>query len=156
MPDPYHAERDDKRLLLAESAEEYFEYINSRDYVVMWSAYQKDGLDDAGFNTLMELGSGPVSMSKETKYYCAITRNGESLYAHCARKKPINYSQMEADTLFTFGNRQDSKEVPVVYVGHTDCSAGKSGLNVVVFDPVANKVIDSVNISLNSHKISRL
>ena len=64
--------------------------------------------------------------------------------------------EAEADTLFSFGKGlQASQAKNGVHVGAKEYSKGQSDLNIVVFDPRINAVIDSVNINLDTAALTR-
>ena len=151
----YRINVDDLQLRQEREPEGYFNYINSRDYVVMWNAFCDNGLASTGFDALMLQAGFSETASENAKSYCALTRKGETLFDK-ASSKQINHSEAEADTLFSFGKGlQASQAKNGVHVGAKEYSKGQSDLNIVVFDPRINAVIDSVNINLDTAALTR-
>lgn len=139
----------------AQTADEYFDYLRNKDYIIAWNAYSETSLSGTALPELLKnMGIEQNEMPEGPRYY-AVARGDQLLYGRASDEKS-NDSYMTEDTLFSFGRgiAKSSNNIGV-HVGRTEYSVGNKGMNLAVYDPVTRTVVDSVNIDLETGEITR-
>lgn len=151
----FSRELNNTMMKTAKNLDEYFTYLQNQDYIIAWNAYSKTALSETSLPHYLKTMDLDPSEIKEENWYCAVTRGGQPLYQKSFSKKP-NDTYMVEDALFSFGSGiTGSRNAIGVHVGRKEYSVGKTGVNLVVYDPISRKVVDSVNIDLNTGTIKR-
>lgn len=139
----------------AANTDEYFDYLQNQDYILAWNAYSETPLSETALPDFLKTAGINRPQVRQKQYYTAVTQGGELLYRKVSDDRP-NDSYMTADTLFSFGDGIIGSTNPIgVHAGKKEYSIGKSGLNLLVYDPVSRTVVDNVNINLDTGDISR-
>ena len=140
---------------ITENVDEYFNHLRKMDYIIAWNAYSETPLSETALpEFLRSLGIDSVGI-KEENWYCAVTKGELLLYEKALDIRP-NDSYMVDDMLFSFGDGIiESTNRIGIHVGRKECSAGDTGVNLIVYDPVSQTVVDSVNIDLDTKDIKR-
>lgn len=139
----------------AANTDEYFDYLQNQDYILAWNAYSETPLSETALPDFLKTAGINRPQVRQKQYYTAVTQGGELLYRKVSDDRP-NDSYMTADTLFSFGDGITGSTNPIgVHAGKKEYSIGKSGLNLLVYDPVSRTVVDNVNINLDTGDISR-
>lgn len=143
------------RLKTARDLESYFNCINQGNYIVLWSGYSESASTGINLQKILSMCGLSVKETDQAYFYCALTQSGQCLYEIVSSER-IQGEYMINDTLFSFGpGVVESQNSIAVHVGRTEYSEGSKDLNVAVFDPFTNKVVDSININLTEMTLSR-
>lgn len=139
----------------ARDPDEYFAYLQNQDYILAWNAYSETPLSQTSLSNYLETMGLDSSEIKGEERYCAVTRGNQPLYQNSPSKR-LNDTYMVEDTFFSFGRGiTGSSNTIGVHVGRKEYSVGKTGVNLVVYDPVSRTVVDKVNIDLSTGELRR-
>lgn len=140
---------------ISENADGFLGYLQRNDYIVAWNAYSETPLSETALPDLLKsMGIDPTGVKEENWYY-AVTRGDRLHYGRAINERP-NDSYMMENMLFSFGAGMTGSTNRVgVHAGKKEYSAGNTGANLVVYDPVTRMVVDSVNIDLVTLEITR-
>lgn len=139
----------------AENPDEYFTYLQNQDYIITWNAYSETPLSETALPGYLKTMGVKQPMVRKKQWYCAVTRGDQLLYRKVSDERPAG-SYMTEDTLFSFGDGiKGSSNAIGVHVGKTEHSVGKTGVNLVVYDPISRMVVDKINIDLETGEFKR-
>lgn len=139
----------------AANTDEYFNYLQTKNYITIWNAYSEVPLSETVLPTLLEkMGFDPIGIT-EANWSCVIGDGDQLIYGVAYDERPNN-TYMIDDMLFSFGDGITASTNPIgIHVGRYEHSIGNSGVNLAVYDPVTRTVVDSINIDLDTEAIKR-